>query len=343
MLKGVHPVSKEFDWLSRIRIGTIGPSSPEGGIEMATDSTATVIPMTNQLRLRNRPMLSFVAGYWALTKPKVNLLIASTVVAGFCAACHTALQSFPYICLLHALLGTLLVASGAGALSQVIERPFDARMRRTARRPLVSGSISLHGSVWFGVSLAIGGVIYLALAVNLMSSCIAALAITNYLFVYTPLKRRTPLCTFVGALSGAAAPLIGWAAASGSMSSGAWALYLILFFWQFPHFMAIAWVYRHDYDRAGYKILPRCKRRRKFIGVQSVVPALLLVLVSAIPTLNGDAGRISLVGAMLLGSIFLFYAIRLAVDRSNRVARQLLFASIVYLPSVLLLMLLDKK
>lgn len=310
---------------------------------MATDSTAMVIPMAKQLRLRNRPMLHFVAGYWALTKPKVNLLIATTVVAGFCAARHTTLQSFPYVRLLHALLGTLLVASGAGVLNQVIERPFDARMRRTPRRPLVSGSISPNASLWFGVSLAIGGVIYLALAVNLVSSCIAALTITSYLFLYTPLKRRTPLCTFVGALSGATPPLIGWAAASGSLSSGAWALYLMLFFWQFPHFMAIAWVYRHDYDRAGYKVLPRCKRRRKFIGVQSVIPALLLVLVSAIPTLDGNAGPIGLVGAMLLSSMFLFYAIRLAVDRSNRVARQLLFASIVYLPSVLLLMLLDKK
>jgi protoheme IX farnesyltransferase len=288
-------------------------------------------------------MLHFVAGYWALTKPKVNLLIATTVVAGFCAARHTTLQSFPYVRLLHALLGTLLVASGAGVLNQVIERPFDARMRRTPRRPLVSGSISPNASLWFGVSLAIGGVIYLALAINLVSSCIAALTITSYLFLYTPLKRRTPLCTFVGALSGATPPLIGWAAASGSLSSGAWALYLMLFFWQFPHFMAIAWVYRHDYDRAGYKVLPRCKRRRKFIGVQSVIPALLLVLVSAIPTLDGNAGPIGLVGAMLLSSMFLFYAVRLAVDRSNRVARQLLFASIVYLPSVLLLMLLDKK
>jgi protoheme IX farnesyltransferase len=310
---------------------------------MATDSTATALPMTNQLRLRNRPMLCFVAGYWALTKPKVNLLTATAVVAGFCAARPTTLQSFPYIRLLHALLGTLLVASGAGALNQVIERPFDARMRWTSRRPLVFGSIPPRSSLWFGVSMAIGGVIYLALAVNLMSSCIAALAITNYLFVYTPLKRRTPLCTFVGALSGAAPPLIGWAAASGNLSSGAWALYLMLFFWQFPHFMATAWVNRHDYDRAGYKILPRCKRRRKFIGVQSVIPALLLVLVSAIPTLNGNAGPISLVGAMLLSSILLFYAVRLAVDRSNRAARQLLFASIVYLPSVLLLILLDKK
>jgi protoheme IX farnesyltransferase len=310
---------------------------------MATDSTATVISITNQLRLHNRPMLHLMAGYWALTKPKVNLLIATTVVAGFCAACHTTLQSFPYVRLLHALLGTLLVASGAGALNQVIEKPFDTRMRRTPSRPLAYGSISPQSSLWFGVSLAIGGVIYLALAVNLLSSCIAALTIISYLFVYTPLKRSTPLCTFVGALSGAAPPLIGWAAASGSLNSGAWALYLMLFFWQFPHFMAIAWVYRDDYDRAGYKVLPRCKRRRKFIGVQSVIPALLLVLVSAIPTLNGDAGRISLVGAMLLSSILLFYAIRLAVDRSNRVARQLLFASIVYLPSVLLLMLLDKK
>ena len=310
---------------------------------MATHSTAAVIPMTNQLRLRNRLMLRFAAGYWALTKPKVNLLIATTVVAGFCAACHTTPQSFPYIRLLHALLGTLLAASGAGALNHVIERPFDARMRWTPRRPLVSGSISLNGSLWFGVSLVSGGVIYLALAVNPLSSCLAVLTITSYLFLYTPLKRSTPLCTFVGALSGATPALIGWAAASRSLSLGAWALYLMLFFWRFPHCMAKAWIDRDDYDRAGFKILPRCKRRRKFMGVQSVVPALLLLLVGAIPTLNGDTGRISLAGTILLSSMFLFYAIRLAVDRSNRVARQLLLASIVYLPSVLLLMLLDKK
>jgi protoheme IX farnesyltransferase len=293
-------------------------------------------------------MLHLVTGYWALTKPKVNLLIATTVIAGFCAACPATLQSFPYLRLLHALIGTMLVASGAGALNQAIEKPFDAlmsqtRMRRTPQRPLASGSISPQCALWFGVSLASGGVIYLALAVNPLSSCIAVLTIASYLFVYTPLKRRTPLCTFVGALSGAAPPLIGWAAASGSLNSGAWALYLMLFFWQFPHFMAKAWIYRHDYDRAGYKTLPRCKRRHKFMGVQSVVSSLLLVLVGAIPTLNGDAGPINLVGAMLLSSIFLFYAVRLAVDRSNRAARQLLFASIVYLPSMFLLMLLDKR
>ena len=309
---------------------------------MATDSTAMVIPMAKQLRLRNRPMLHFVAGYWALTKPKVNLLIATTVVAGFCAARHTTLQSFPYLRLLHALLGTLLVASGAGALNQVIEKPFDSRMRRTSRRPLASENISSNGSRWFGVTLA-GGVLYLALALNPLSSCFAVLSITSYLFVYTPLKRSTPLCTFVGALSGAAPALIGWTAASGSLSSGAWTLYLMLFFWQFPYFMAIAWVRRDDYDRAGYKVLPRCKRRHKFLGVQTVVPTLLLILVGTIPTLNGDAGRISLVGAMVLSSMLLFYAARLALDRSNRVARQLHFASIVYLPSVLLLMLFDKK
>jgi protoheme IX farnesyltransferase len=334
--------------LSRIRISTIGSSSPGGGIEMATDSTATVIPMTKQLRLCNRPVLLLVARYWALTKPKVNLLIVTTVVAGFCTACHTSLQSFPYLRLLHALIGTMLAASGAGALNQVIEKPLDAlmsqtRMRRAPQRTLGSGSISPHDSLWFGISLASVGVIYLALAVNPLSSCIAVLTIASYLFVYTPLKRRTPLCTFVGALSGAAPPLIGWAAASGSLNLEAWTLYLLLFFWQFPHFMAKAWIYRHDYDRAGYKVLPRCKRRRKFIGVQSVVPALLLILVNAIPTLNGDPGRISLIGAMLLSSIFLFYAVRLAIDRSNHAAHQLLFASVVYLPSILLLMLLNKK
>jgi protoheme IX farnesyltransferase len=310
---------------------------------MATDSTAVVTPMATQLQHRDQPRLHFLAGYWALTKPDVNLLIAITVFAGFNAARLATLQSFPYTLLIHTLLGTVLVASGAGALNQVIERPFDARMRRTSRRPLVAGSISPLSSLWFGISLAAGGTVYLALAVSPLSSLIAALTLTTYLFVYTPLKRRTPMCTFVGALPGAMPPLIGWAAASGNLSSGAWILYLMVFLWQFPHFMAIAWMYRDDYDRAGYMILPRCKRRHRFMAVQSVIPALLLVPISLIPTVAGDAGRIYFVGTMLLSSIFLVYAIRLAIVRSNRVARQLLLASIIYLPSVLLLMLLDKK
>ncbi len=310
---------------------------------MATGTTSSVIPKETQLRFPSRPIASVLVGYWVLTKPDVNFLIVIAASAGFCAAQHTNLQNFPYGQLISTLIGTLLVASGAATLNQVIEQPFDAQMCRTARRPLVYGSISPLRALWFGVALSIGGTLYLGLAVNVLCSIIAAFTIASYLFVYTPLKRQTPLCTFVGALPGAMPVLIGWAAASGTVSSYAWVLYLMLFLWQFPHFMAIAWMYRGDYQRAGYRILPQGKTNYRFIGVQSVMPTVLLVPVGLIPTVTGHAGRVSFAGAILLSSIFLVYAIRLAVVRSNRVARQLLLASIVYLPSLFLLMLLDKK
>ncbi len=272
---------------------------------MATSSTTTVIsPAETQIQLRNRSFAITLASYWALTKPDVNFLIAITVAAGFDAARITTLQDFPYALLMRTLSGTVLVAGAAGALNQVIERRFDAQMRRTSRRPLVAGGISPAFSLWLGVTLAIGATAYLAMAVNPLSSFIAALTLTSYLFVYTPLKRRTPMCTFVGALPGAMPPLIGWAAATGSLSSGAWVLYSIVFLWQFPHFMAIAWMYRHDYDRAGYRILPRCKRRKGFMAMQSVIPALLLIPVGLLPAVVGNAGRIYFVGSILLGVVF---------------------------------------
>ena len=309
---------------------------------METESTVAKLALLARLEPRERSHGHFLAGYWALTKPDVNLLIAIAVCASFCLARPATLQSFPYAPLLHTLLGSLLVASGTGALNQVIERRFDSQMRRTSRRPLVAGSISPVPALWFGVLVSLGGAAYLALAVNTLSSLIAGLTLASYLAIYTPLKRKTPMCTFVGALPGAAPPLIGWAAASGSLSLEAWLLYSMLFLWQFPHFMAIAWMYREDYDRAGYQVLPRGGNRHRFVALQSVVPALLLVPISVIPALLGDEGRIYFVGAVLLGLSFLYCAARLAFRRSNVIARQLLLASIIYLPSVLLLMLLDR-
>jgi len=284
-----------------------------------------------------------LADYWALTKPEVNLLIAIAVFASFCLARPAPLQSFPFALLIQTLLGTLLIASGTGALNQLIERRFDSQMRRTSRRPLVTGTISPAAGFWFGLLVSIGGAAYLALAVNWLSSLIAGLTLVSYLAIYTPLKRKTPMCTFIGALPGAAPPLIGWAAASGSLSVEAWILYSVLFLWQFPHFMAIAWMYREDYDRAGYRVLPSGKNRHGFVALQSVGPALLLVPVSLIPAFLGEEGRIYFMGAALLGLAFLYYAARLALNRSNVIARQLLLASIIYLPAVFLLMLLDRR
>jgi heme o synthase len=310
---------------------------------METESTVAKITMPARLAPRNWSQGRFLASYWALTKPEVNFLIAITVLAGFCLARPTTLESFRYALLLHTLFGSFLVASGAGALNQVLERPFDAQMRRTSRRPLVNGSVSASSALRFGIFVSLGGAAYLALAVNSLSSLIAVLTLISYLAVYTPLKRKTAMCTFVGALPGAAPPLIGWAAATGSLDSGAWILFLMLFLWQFPHFMAIAWMYREDYDRAGYEVLPRCQNRHRFVAFQSVMPALLLVPVSLIPALGGDEGRIYFLGAALMGLTFLYFTARIALSRSNAAARQLLLASIVYLPTVFLLMLLDRN
>jgi protoheme IX farnesyltransferase len=310
---------------------------------MEIDVTGATIASPASVEPRKRSDAGFLADYWALTKPDVNLLIAITVFASFCLARHTTLESFPYALLIRTLIGTLLIASGTGALNQVIERRFDSQMRRTLRRPLVVGSISPRRALWFGILVSLVGAAYLAVTVNGLSSLIAGLTLVSYLVIYTPLKRKTPLCTFVGALPGAAPPLIGWAAASGALSSEAWLLYSMLFLWQFPHFMAIAWMYREDYERAGYRVLPRGESKHHFVTFQSAISALLLVPISLIPVFLGSEGRLYSVGAALLGLTFLFSAARLAFNRSNVIARQLLLASIVYLPSAFLLMLLDRN
>jgi heme o synthase len=310
---------------------------------METESTVEQIALLAKSEPHEKRLVRILADCWALTKPEVNLLIAITVFASFCLARPATLQGFPYALLIHTLLGTLLIAGGTGVLNQFIERRFDSRMRRTSRRPLVTGSISPVAALWFGILVSLGGAAYLALAVNWLSSLIAGLTLVSYLAIYTPLKRKTPMCTLIGALPGAAPPLIGWAAASGSLSAEAWILYSMLFLWQFPHFMAIAWMYREDYDRAGYRVLSSSKHRHGFVALQSVVPALLLVPISLIPAFLGDEGRIYFVGAALLSLTFLYCAARLAVIRSNVIARQLLLASIIYLPAVFLPMLLDRN
>jgi protoheme IX farnesyltransferase len=239
--------------------------------------------------------------------------------------------------------GTLLVAGGTGALNQFIERFFDAKMRRTARRPLASGRIDASHAFWFGIGLSLAGTVYLVLAVNALASLLAAITLLTYLFVYTPLKRKTPLCTLVGALPGAVPPLIGWAAARGRLEPEAWALYAIVFLWQFPHFMAIAWMYREDYARAGYLVLPLGEARDRFVLLQSVAVSLALVPISLSPMIANKSGLTYSVGALILGSIFCYYSGCFALRRSNAAARQLLAASIIYLPVLFILMMLNKK
>jgi heme o synthase len=278
-----------------------------------------------------------LADYWTLTKPEVNFLIVITTFAGFYLA-SPALPHPRSLVLFNTLVGTLLVASGTGTLNQYMERHFDAHMRRTAKRPLPAGRMIPTHALWFGVLLAAAGGLYLALLVNFLASLLAMLTLGTYLLLYTPLKRKTPLCTLVGAFPGAVPPLIGWAGARGSLSLEAWVLYAIVFLWQFPHFMAIAWMYREDYARGGYLTLPRGERQGGFMAWQILVFSVALIPVSLIPALLRQAGFVYFVGALVLSSGFFYYAARLALDRSNAAARRTLLASIVYLPLIFALM-----
>ena len=282
------------------------------------------------------------ADYWALTKPEVNFLIVIATGAGFYLGCPIHVDAFPLMPFVHTLLGTLLVASGAATLNQYVERRFDAQMRRTARRPLAAGRLDPSAALSFGIGVSFAGALYLAEAVNALASLLAVLTLASYIAAYTPLKRKTPLCTLVGACSGAMPPLIGWAAAAGRLGVEAWILYAVLFLWQFPHVMAIAWIYREDYDRAGYLVLPSGARRSRFMAWQSALPAVALIPLSLTPTLLGHADRAYLIGALLLSSGFVWCATRLAVRRSNATARRLLLASIIYLPALLGLMMAEK-
>jgi protoheme IX farnesyltransferase len=274
---------------------------------------------------------SALSDYWALTKPEVNFLILITTGVGFYLGCGNEARPLSVISLFNTLLGTLLVASGTGTLNQYIERIFDAQMRRTARRPAAAGRLRPPVVLAFGIALAAAGTLYLAAVVNLFSSMLAVLTLLTYLFLYTPLKRKTPLCVLVGAFPGAMPPLIGWAAASGRLNSEAWALYATLFLWQFPHFMAIAWMYREDYDRAGYLVLPTGNARISFVTLQTLVPLLALVSLSIAHLPTRHAAIFYCAGAVLsLG--FLYFGLEFVLQRSRSAARQLLAASIIYLP-----------
>jgi protoheme IX farnesyltransferase len=283
-----------------------------------------------------------VADYWTLTKPEVNLLIGVTTAAGFWlgAAGHGHAVSIPR--LVHTVAGTLLVASGTGTLNQLLERRFDALMRRTAGRPVAAGRIAPWQALVFGVVLASAGTLELAAAVNRLSSMLALATMGTYLLVYTPLKRKTPLCTLIGAIPGAAPPLIGWAGATGALNAEAWVLYAMVFLWQFPHFMAIAWMYREDYRRAGYRIVPRDKPVVQLVLCQMMIPLLVLVPLSLTPVFFGRAGLMYLTTALVLGAGFIYRADRLAVHQSNAMARRLLMTSIVYLPLIFIVLVLDR-
>lgn len=283
--------------------------------------------------------VTWLRDYWTLTKPEVNLLVLVSTLAGFDLAWRGPMN---WKLLLEALLGTLLVASGTGTLNQYLERRSDGLMRRTARRPLPSGRMNSKSALIYGLLLALGGGWLLWNRVNPLTSILALLTLASYLLLYTPLKRRTPWCTWVGALPGAMPPVIGWAAARGTLSAEAGALYAILFAWQFPHLLGIAWIYREDYSRAGLRMLPGSDVEGQATVRQIMVFLLALVPLSLIPALAGETGRFYLIGALTLTLGFIAYGVRLVRARTNRLARQLVLASVTYLPALLGLMMLDK-
>jgi protoheme IX farnesyltransferase len=273
---------------------------------------------------------TLLSDYWALTKPEVNFLILITTFVGFYLGSAND-GRFPFARLFNTLLGTLLVASGTGTLNQYLERKFDAQMRRTARRPAAAARLTPSAVLAFGTALAVTGSIYLATAVNLFASVLATSTLVIYLYVYTPLKRKTAMCVLVGAFPGAMPPLIGWAAASGRLSIEAGILYTMLFLWQFPHFMSIAWMYREDYDRAGYWVLPKGNARVPFVMLETLLPLLALVAISIMQFPTRHAATFYCAGAFL-GTGFTYFGWQFVFERSRVAARRLLTASIVYLP-----------
>ena len=277
--------------------------------------------------------------YLELTKPRITALVVLTTYVGFYLGVQGRID--PWL-VLHALLGTAMVCAAASALNQVWEREADARMRRTQRRPLPAERLGQNEALLFGVALAIVGLLQLALFVNMLASLLAAATLASYLFLYTPLKRRTWLCTTVGAVPGALPPVIGWAAARGGVDLGAASLFAIVFIWQLPHFYAIAWMYRDDYARGGFPMLTVIDPEGAVTGRQIVAWAAALVPASLLPALLGMAGALYFAGALVLGAGFLALAVRLAWTCEVVHARRVFLASIVYLPVILGLLVLDR-
>jgi heme o synthase len=285
-------------------------------------------------RVRRRA-LDFVE----LTKPRVVLMVLVTTTVGF----YLGSQGAPdYVSLLHTLFGTALAGGGTLTLNQLLEREADAKMERTRLRPLPDGRLQPMDALVFGTLITVSGLLYLTLTVNPLSAQVTATIVVTYLFAYTPLKKKTSLCSIVGAVPGALPPVIGWAAARETLNLEAWVLFTIMFLWQMPHSLAIGWLYREDYARAGFRLLPVIDQDGKSTGRQIVSNCLALLAVGLIPTLIGFTGTLYFFCALLLGSIFLWYGISLARSRSQVAARHLLFASLVYLPVLLAVMAFDK-
>jgi protoheme IX farnesyltransferase len=274
-----------------------------------------------------------------LTKPDVSFLVVMTTVAGYALGTRGPLD---WLRMMHTVFGTTLIAAGTSALNHYFERDTDAVMRRTASRPLPSGQLAPGEAMWFGLSLIVIGTAYLALATNALATILGVLTSVTYLGVYTPLKRRTTLATAIGAFPGAVPPLIGWAAARGTISVDAWVLFAVLFLWQFPHFDAIAWMYREDYARAGIKMVPVGDRDGRRTFREILLTAALLVPVSLLPSVTGLAGPHYFFGALVIGIMLVEVCLWAAASKTNVRAKWLMHATVLHLPVLLGLLIYDK-
>jgi protoheme IX farnesyltransferase len=275
----------------------------------------------------------------ALAKPRLNLLVVASTLVGYAMADGEALSAVRVGGLL---LGTGLVAGGASAFNQVVERDLDALMKRTRSRPLPDQRLQPIEGLLFGSAITLAGLLLIVASANLLAATVALSTLLSYVVVYTPLKRRSSFGTVIGAIPGALPPIIGWAAASGSLPPQAWTLFGIMFLWQLPHFLAIAWMYREDYARAGFPMLSVLEPDGRSTGRQSVVYAAALLPLSLAPTLMGMAGEIYFAGALVLGVGFLGLTLQFARTRSARDARRVFFGSITYLPLLWILMIANK-
>lgn len=297
------------------------------------NSTTGTVPIASATTSRR------AVDFCELTKPRIVVMVLITAFVGYYAGSGYVPD---YLGLLQMLLGTALAAAGTLALNQFLERDSDAKMERTRRRPLPDGRVQPWDALWFGILLTALGLVYLALAVNGLSAAVAAAITVSYLLAYTPMKRISSLCVPVGAVPGALPPVIGWVAARGELSVDAWVLFAIMFLWQIPHTLAIACLYRDDFARAGIQFLPVIEPDGASTNRQIIVHCLALLVVSLLPTLIGLAGAVYFVTAFLLGIGFLASGVGLVIAPTRVGARRLLFASLIYLPALLLVMALDR-
>lgn len=304
-------------------------------------------PRTATRTITDIPTPSRLNDFYELTKPRMNFLVVVTTVVGFYMASGPdrpdgLAASQHWMLLLHTIIGTALCAAAAGVLNQVAEIPYDRLMPRTCHRPLPAGRVKTSEAATYGAVLGVSGVLYLALRVNLLTAALGLTTIVSYLWVYTPMKRRSTLNTVIGAIPGAIPPVMGWTAARNGISPEAAVLFCILFLWQMPHFLAIATLYRNDYAAGGFVMLPVVDADLSVTGRQILMYGTALIPVSLMPTLLGMAGRTYFVVAAALGLAYLAFGLTAAATRSRGDARKLFFASIIYLPLLLAVMMADK-